>query len=384
MKRLQDVDVAGKHVVARVDFDDPLASDGTLMSDFRMRASLPTIEYLRSHGAKQLILVSKLGRPVVRPKERVDTIAKGNPRLTMQLVAHHLRSLLGKTADELRTTHIEDFPLPAYVIDKNLYLLENIRFDWRESGNDDTLARELASLGDIYVFDAFAVAHRAESSTVGIAKHTELVAGLRLQEEVAALQKLTHEIKHPFVAVMGGAKTETKLPVIEQLMDSVDTFLLGGVIANTFAVAAGQDLKRSVVDTRQLELVTRLYKRDPSRFVLPTDYLWQMGKTMDVGEKTRAEFRDVLSKAKTIFWNGTLGVTSMTAQDFKYGSLDAARAIAANRDATTIVSGGDTVGLLEEQKLDLGQYSFVSTGGGATLEFLAGQPLPALEALEKE
>lgn len=367
--------------MVRTDFDDPIKPDGTLGSDVRIRASLPTIEYLQSHGAKQIILASKLGRPVVRARDRVETIIQGNARLTMEPVARHTRSLLGKTTETLTTHQIEDFPLPAYVIDRGLYLLENLRFDWRETSNDPDFARDLASLGDLYVFDAFAMAHRQEASTVGIITHTETVVGLRVQAELEALEKLKTTIIHPFVIVLGGAKTETKIPVIDRLMDHADLICLGGVIANTFAKAQGMDIQRSVVDDGQLERANQLYKRDPNLFLMPTDYVWAGGKIMDVGEQSRRAIADAIRTAKTVFWNGTLGVTSTTAQEYKFGSVEIARAMMANRGATTIVSGGDTVGLLQEQQIDLAAFTFVSTGGGATLKYLAGEKLPALEAL---
>lgn len=382
MKKLQDVDVTGKHVVVRVDFDDPIRPDGTLESDFRLRACLPTIEYLRSHGAKQIVLVSKLGRPVVRPREHVDNIIQGNPNLTMEPVAKHLRKILGKSTDRLTVRQIEDFPLPAYVIDRGLYLLENIRFDWREGANDPDFAKELASLGDVYVFEAFAMlASPPEASTAGVVPFTEFVAGLQVQREVETLGKLQQDIQHPYVIVLGGAKTETKLPVIDRLFDSADALLLGGVMANTFAKSQGIDVKRSVVDDAQLSVANQLYKRDPNKFLVPRDYVWQNEKIMDIGEQARVEFALKIQSAKTIFWNGTLGVTSISARDFAFGSLEIAKAIAANRAATSIICGGDTVGLLQEQSINLSDYTFVSTGGGSTLKFLAGEELPVLQAL---
>ncbi|MBI2589942.1 phosphoglycerate kinase [Candidatus Berkelbacteria bacterium] len=384
MKQLSETDVQGKYVVARVDFDDPLTPTGQLASDVRMRACLPTIEYLRTHGAKRIILVSKLGRPVMRPKERVELIQAGNPRLSLKPVALHLKTLLGLQPEKLGETFIENFPLPAYIIDKGLHLFENIRFDWREGANDDLFAADLASLGDLYVFDAFAMAHRAEASTVGVAKHIPIVAGFQLAKEIENLSKLNARIQHPFMLVLGGAKTETKLPLIERFFDRADLFLLGGVMANTFAKAQGINVKRSTVDDNQLEKANGFYKRDPSKFALPSDFVWQNEKTMDLGSKTRDMFKERLASAKTIFWNGTLGVTSLTAQEFKFASLDIARSIANNQSALTIVSGGDTIGFLDEQKVDFNQFTFVSTGGGATLEFLAGLKLPALEILDRD
>lgn len=382
MKLLTDTDVKGKFVVARIDCDEPISIAGELVSDFRVRAALPTIEYLRSHGAKQIVLVAHLGRPVVRQREQLGLIMQGNARLSAKPVAARLRELVGKPIESINTRRVEGFSLPAFIIDRGLYLIENIRFDWRETANDDSLGKELASLGDLYVFDAFADAHRAHASTTAVAKHTEVVAGLQLQREVEHLGQLVRESGRPFVAVMGGAKMETKVPVIQYLLDKVDLFLLGGVLANTFARASGEeDVKRSVVDEAQVELASQLLKDHRQQFVLPIDYVWQTDKIMDIGPKTRARMAEEIGRAQTVFWNGTLGVTSTTAQEFKYGSLEVARAIGKNRSATTIVSGGDTVGLLEEQAIDLGQFTFVSTGGGATLEFLAGQELPALREL---
>ena len=382
---MRELDVSGKTVVVRADFDVPFNPDGTIADDYRIEQALPTILGLQEQGAAHLYLIAHLGQPVNRPKELVEHVATGNARLTMKPVAVRLRELLGEHIDELETIRIAGIDLPAYPITPTITLLENLRFDWRESKNDPTFAEELAALGDCYVYDAFAVAHREHASTVGaIAQSAESAAGIHLMKEVVEISKLKASIQHPYVVILGGAKIESKLPVIEQLIENVDTFLLGGVMANTFAKSQGYDIKRSTVEPEQIGLAVELYKEHPEKFILPEDYVWQNEKIMDVGLKTREIFKAKIAEAKTVFWNGTLGVTSLTAQEFTFGTNDIAQAIADNKDALTIVSGGDTVGQVNEAKISLDNYSFVSTGGGATMEFLAGKELPALKALGYE
>ena len=382
MRTVRDLECKGKIVVVRSDFDVPMSSDGTIIDDFRIRAALPTIQFLKEAGARQIILVAHLGRPVVRPREKIERIRQGNPRLSLEPIAKRLKKLLGESTEKINTRKFGEFPLPAFIITRGIYLVENIWFDWRETENDGVFARSIAQLGDQFVYDAFAVSHRAQASTSSAAKEArEAVAGLRLLQEVGSLSKLSIETAHPYVMVLGGAKVSTKLPVIERLLNHVDHFLLGGVMANTFAKAQGMDVKRSTVELSEVNTAGSLLKAHPEKFTLPEDYVWQQQKIMDIGTKTREHYRHELESAQEIFWNGTVGVTSLTAQDFKFGTQDIAKAIAANRQALTIVSGGDTVGAIHEAKISLESYSFVSTGGGATIEFLAGLKLPALEAL---
>ena len=385
MKRIHDLDVHGKTVVVRADFDVPFTPDGAIADDYRIQKALPTILGLQEQGAKHIYLIAHLGQPVGRPREQVATVTLGNPRLTMEPIAQRLREILGEHIDDLGTIRIQGMDLPAYPISPTITLLENLRFDWREAKNDPAFAEELAALGDCYIYDAFAVAHREHASTVGAIKQSaEAAAGIHLVEEVASLSKLSVSIEHPYCVILGGAKIESKLPVIEQLIDHVDTFLLGGVMANTFAKGQGFDIKRSTVELEHVGLAVELYMQHPEKFVLPEDYVWQNEKIMDVGLHTREKFKQAIAAAKTIFWNGTLGVTSLTAQEFTFGTNDIAQAIADNKDALTIVSGGDTVGQVNAAKISLDNYSFVSTGGGATMEFLAGKTLPALKTLGYE
>lgn len=382
MKSMRELDVQGKIVVVRCDFDVPLLPDGTIDDDYRIEQALPTILGLQEQGASHLYLIAHLGQPVSRPRETVANVASGNPRLTLAPVAVRLRELLGEHIDELETIQIQGTELPAFPITPTITLLENLRFDWREAKNDPSFAEELAALGDCYIYDAFAVAHRDHASTVGaLAKTAEVGAGIHLMKEVIHLSKLNDAIQHPYCVILGGAKIETKLPVIERLIDKVDQFLLGGVMANTFAKSQGYDIKRSTVELEQLGLAVELYKQYPEKFILPTDYVWQNEKIMDIGTETRERFKQVIAGAKTVFWNGTVGVTSLTAQEFSFGTNDIAQAIADNKEALTIVSGGDTVAQVSEAGIPLDHYSFVSTGGGATMEFLAGNELPALKAL---
>ena len=385
MNILQNIPVRGARVVVRIDCDVPVSTSGKIEADQRLRATISTIEYLRDNGAARIVLVGHLGRPVSRPRQAVKDIAAGNPRLSLESVAHHLRNLLGfpHTGLELEPRRLDGMSLPAYPLGQNIFLLENLRFDPRETGDDRTFSKELAGLGDAYVFDAFAVAHRTHASTVSAIREAKIAAaGIQFEREINMLTQVTKNVKQPYVCVLGGAKVETKLPIIEHLIDTVDKFLLGGVMANTFAAALGTDVKRSVIDAERMVLAKTIYDRAPNKFILPEDYIWQSDKILDIGQQTREAFAAELTKAKTIFWNGTVGMTSTTARDFRLGTVAIARAIAENKQAHSVVSGGDTVGLLTEEAIPLDQYRFVSMGGGSTLAFVAGQTLPALEELE--
>jgi phosphoglycerate kinase len=385
MKSIQDLNVKDKMVVVRADFDVPFTPDGAIADDYRIQKALPTILGLQELGAKHIYLLAHIGQPVGRPREQIVHVQAGNPRLTMLPIAQRLREILGEPIDDLETIRIKGMDLPAYPITTGITLFENLRFDWRETKNNSEFAEELAALGDCYVYDAFAVAHREHASTVGAIKHSaEAAAGIHLLEEVSSLSKLSADIQHPYCVILGGAKIESKLPVIEQLIEHVDTFLLGGVMANTFAKSQGFDIKRSSFELEQVSLAIELYRQYPEKFILPEDYIWQNEKIMDIGLQTREKFKQTIAAAKTIFWNGTLGVTSLTIQEYTFGTNDIAQAIADNKDALTIVSGGDTVGQVNAAKIPLNEFSFVSTGGGATMEFLAGKTLPALKALGYE
>ncbi|MCA9388181.1 phosphoglycerate kinase [Candidatus Berkelbacteria bacterium] len=385
MQNLKEFNFKGKKVVIRTDYDVPLNQDGEIVDDYRIKASLPTIEYLQSQGVKEIYLVAHLGRPVLRPREKFSNIQAGNVRLGLGAVALRLKELLNIDSESLNTKEIKPLGIPAYIITRGVYLLENIRFDWRETDNNGELGRQLAQLGDYYIYDAFAVAHRTHASTAAAIKEARVaLPGLQLLSEIDHLDQLKTEIKHPFVCVLGGAKAKSKIPVMQELIDSVDTFLLGGVIANTFLKAEGVDVKRSTVELAEVKESADLIKQAPQKFVLPEDYTWQSGKIMDIGQKARQNFKQKIHDAKTIFWNGTVGVTSLNAQDFKFGSEEVARAIATNQQALKIISGGDTVGFVNEIGLNLHQFSFVSTGGGATLKYLAGEKLPAMEELKRK
>lgn len=385
MQNLKEFNFKGKKVVLRTDYDVPLNQDGEIIDDYRIKASLPTIEYLQGQGAKEIFLVAHMGRPVLRPREKFSNIQAGNVRLGLGVVALKLKELLGIDSESLNTKEIKELGIPAYIVTRGLYLIENIRFDWRETMNDGEFGRQLAKLGDYYVYDAFAVSHRAHSSTAAAIKEARVaLPGFQLMSEIEHLDQLKTEIKHPFVCVLGGAKAKSKIPVMQELIDSVDLFLLGGVIANTFLKSQGIDIKRSTVELDSQAMASELVRQAPQKFLLPEDYVWQNGKIMDIGQKARQTFKQKIAEAKTIFWNGTVGVTSLNAQDFKFGSEDVARAIAANQQALTIISGGDTVGFINEIGLNIHQFTFASTGGGATLSYLAGEKLPALEELKRK
>lgn len=380
MQTLEQTDVAGKNILVRVDFDILFDQQGNIVSDFRIKAALPTIKYLKKNGAARIVLIAHLGRPVTRPGAKIEELRRGNPLLTMQPIARHLKELLKTNTSVISEKNLGDSPLPAYIIGRDLYLLENIRFDWREERDDPALATALAQLGEIFVYDAFAVAHRRHTSTHKVMELLPAVAGLHLIKELNALAKLSNDILHPYIMVLGGAKVSDKLPIIKRFADSVDQFLIGGAMANTFLTAQGTDVKNSLIEKELIGEAKELLERFPNKFVLPTDHIWQQQKILDIGPQTRQRFAQIIASAKTAFWNGTLGLTSATAQEFKAGSLEIAQSLGKSQ-AYTIVAGGDTVGFLEEQNISFNDYDFVSTGGGAALEFLAEKRLPALEAL---
>ena len=334
---MRDADVAGKRVLVRVDFNVPL-EDGRVADDTRIRASVPTIELLLGRDASELVLCSHLGRP------------KGeDPAYSMKPVAEHLRT---------------------FVDDARVRLLENTRFHPGETKNDPEFARELASHGDLYVNDAFGAAHRAHASTVGVAQLLPAYAGLLLERELEELGSLLESPERPFVAVLGGAKVEDKIGVLRSLGERADTILVGGKMAEEVEPTEKVQLPVDVV-------AAEAFEPDAESRVVPADALPQGSLALDIGPKTRRAFAERIGEAKTVFWNGPMGVFEWPR--FAEGTKTVAEAVAA-ADAHTVVGGGDSVRAVQELGL-AEQIDWISTGGGAALEFLEGKELPGVAVI---
>ena len=390
---IRDVDVRDKRVFVRVDFNVPLG-DGQVEDDSRVRATIPTIQYLKEHNAR-IVLASHLGRPK----------GERNDKYSLHLVAKHLSKLLNAPVqfagdcigDEVKAR--VDGLRPGEVL-----LLENLRFHKEEEANDEKFAAELASLCDVYVNDAFGAAHRAHASTAGITKHIgTAVAGLLMEKELDFLGRIVNNPEHPFVAILGGAKVSDKIPVINALIDrGVDKILIGGAMAYTFFKAEGFTIGKSLVENDKLDTAREIKQRAEEagiQLILPTDHQvvdsfesLNSRKTipieftnaglvgLDIGVETVNLFADALEGAKTIIWNGPMGV--FEEKGFEEGTVGVARAVAeaAERGATVVVGGGDSVAAIMQTGL-ADKITHISTGGGATLEFLAGDELPGVAAL---
>jgi len=389
-KTVRDIDVKGKRVLMRVDFNVPLdKADRHVVDDTRIRAALPTIDYLRQQGAR-IILCSHLGRPD----------GKAVAALRMAPVARRLAELLGspvKTTDCCTGPEVE--AAAQALAPGEVLLLENLRFHAEEEANDAAFARALASLAQVYVDDAFGTAHRAHASTAGVAAYLPAVAGFLMQKELSFLGGALADPERPFAAIIGGAKISTKIRVLENLLAKVDRLIIGGGMACTFLKAEGFGVGNSLVEAEQVETAARIMEQASQQGVqllLPADVMvgdrfeadarrqmvsvnavpdgWQI---LDIGEKTAEIFIRALSDCKTVLWNGPVGVIEFPA--FARGSHRLAKAIA-ELHATTIVGGGETVQVVEELGLEE-KFSHVSTGGGAALEFLEGRELPGVAAL---
>ncbi len=388
-KTVRDVDLRGKRALVRVDFNVPLDEFGRVDDDTRIRAALPTIAYLLGQGAS-VILMSHLGRP------------KGQPsaKLSLRPVALRLEKLLGR---EVR--FVTDCVGPAVEAEAaalqpgDVLLLENVRFYPQEEKNDPDFARQLAALGDVYVNDAFGAAHRAHASNEGVARYLPAVAGFLMEKEIEALSALLTP-EHPFVAIIGGAKVSDKLLVLRKLMEKVDTLAIGGGMANTFLRALGYRTGKSLVQEEMIpaaqELIARA-REEGKNLLLPIDVVvgdffmadadhkvvavseipdeWL---ALDIGPMTVKRYAEAVREAKTVFWNGPMGVAEWPA--FAKGTEGMARALAES-SAFTVVGGGDSVAALERTGL-ADRISHVSTGGGASLEFLEGRELPGVACLQ--
>jgi len=391
IRTLDDLDVAGKRVLVRVDYNVPL-DDGRITDDTRIRATLPTIQALRERGAA-IILVSHLGRP------------KGKVRDELRLapVAARLGELLGQPVKYARdVVGPEARAMAASLQPGEVGLLENVRFEPGEEANDADFARQLASLADCYVNDAFGAAHRAHASTTAVADLLPSAAGLLMQREIAALTKVLESPEHPAALILGGAKVSDKVGVIEHLLDRVDLLLLGGGMANTFLKAEGLRVGRSLVEDDKLDVARatldrarergvtvllpvdvvvapRLENDAPTR-VVPVEQVGDDDAIYDIGPQTVARFAEALRSARTVVWNGPMGVFEVPA--FASGTRGVAEAVA-SCDGFTLIGGGDSVAAVEQMDL-ADRISHISTGGGASLEFLEGKDLPGVAVLRKK
>jgi phosphoglycerate kinase len=386
-KTLRDVDVRGRRVLVRVDFNVPL-DNGTVGDDTRIRAALPTIRHLVDAGAI-VILCSHLGRPKGKP----------NPTLRLAPVAERLAQLLQRpvqAASDCVGARVRD--QVAALRPGDVILLENLRFHAEEEANDPGFSRELASLADLYVNDAFGSAHRAHASTAGVADHLPAVAGFLMEKELAFLGQALADPARPFVAILGGAKVSDKIAVIEHLLATVDHLLIGGGMANTFLKAQGNEIGKSLVEEDKLGVARALLERGGDKLVLPIDVViadrFEAGaarktvaadavpadwRILDIGQKTVDLFIARLRPARTVVWNGPMGVFEM--EPFAAGTFAIARALAALDHATTIIGGGDSAAAIEQAGV-ADRVTHVSTGGGASLEFLEGQELPGVTVLQ--
>ena len=384
-RSVRDLDVRDKRVLVRVDFNVPV-KDGEVTDDTRIRRALPTIRYLLEDGARP-ILISHLGRPKGEP----------DPKYAMDPVAARLQELLGEPVKKLDAAvgpeveeALEDWE------GRGVVLLENSRFYPGETSNDPEFADQLAALADLYVNDAFGAAHRAHATTVGVAERLPAAGGLLMEEEIDYLDKVLKDPERPFVAILGGAKVSDKLGVIESLLASAESLLIGGAMCFTFFKAQGFEIGNSLVEDDYLEEAKRLMEEAGDRLVLPVDVVvaeameedaesetvpvdgipaGKMG--LDIGPKTVDHFSEHISGASTIFWNGPMGVFEIDA--FAKGTEGVARAVAES-GATSVVGGGDSVAAVNKLGLE-DRMSHISTGGGASLEYVEGKELPGIAVL---
>jgi len=388
-KTIRDIDVTGKRVLVRVDYNVPTDREGKITDDSRIRASLPTIKYLLEHRAK-IILASHFGRPK----------GKVNESMRLAPMAERLSALLGKPVLALREcVGPEVEAAVTRMKEGDIIMLENLRFHPEEEANEDSFARSLARLADIYVNDAFGAAHRAHASITGVARYLPSVAGFLMEKELKFLGKLLENPARPFVALMGGAKVSDKMGVIENILGKVDSLLIGGGMAATFLKARGISPGASAIESDKLEYAQQVLQKAQSRgvnIVLPVDVIaaekleanarfetvmvdqipagWVIA---DIGPETIRLFVNEVQRAGTIFWNGPQGVFEIEA--FSRGTREIARAISESK-ATTIIGGGSTAEAVEEMGLT-DKMTHVSTGGGASLEFLEGRELPGVAVL---
>ncbi len=388
-KTLKDIDISGKRVLLRVDFNVPLDKEGKITDDKRIRAALPTIEYLREKGAS-IILMTHLGRPK----------GKVVDELRLDPVARRLEELLGtpvKKVDSVIGDEVSEEA--AQLKGGEILLLENLRFHPGETSNDEELARSLASLAEIFVNDAFGAAHRAHASTEGVAHFLPAVAGLLMEKELEMLGSILENPQRPFTAILGGNKISDKLGMIDRFLDIVDNLLTGGGMCFTLLKSKGMEIGDSLFEEEQLEsvghtmrkaegsnaqlylpedvVVAERFEQDASYKLVAVEEIPPGWMGLDIGPKTIETYRRVIAESRTIFWNGPMGVFEWPA--FEAGTREIARAVASS-GAISVIGGGDSAAALRKFGLEE-QVTYISTGGGASMEFMEGKPLPGVEAL---
>jgi len=391
-KSIEDIAVKGKRVLVRVDFNVPLDENGNITDDRRIREALPTIKYLREQGAR-VVLMSHLGRPK----------GKFNEKYSLKPVAARLSERLNaevKLAGDVIGDEVK--AMVDSLRDGDVMLLENVRFYAEEEKNDKEFAKKIASLGDIYVNDAFGTAHRAHATTAGLADFLPSAIGYLIKKELDIMGKALTDPERPFVAVLGGAKVSDKIGVIENLLDKVDTLLIGGGMAFTFYKAMGYEIGKSILEADKTELAGEILKKAEAKGVkllLPVDIVVapefnndapfhtveaskmpadQLG--LDIGEKTREVYSEIVRNARTVVWNGPMGVFEMP--NFAKGTLALAEAMS-ECSGTTIVGGGDSAAAVEQLGF-ADKITHISTGGGASLEFLEGKVLPGIDVIDEK
>ena len=393
-KTVKDLDVKGKKVLVRVDFNVPLSKEekGKIADDARIKAAIPTIDYLSENGAK-VILMSHLGRPK----------GEANTEFALKPVADYLENVYGDKFKFIPSPEVVDEKVKEEVNqleDGQIALLENTRYRSEETKNGEDFAKELASLADLYVNDAFGTSHRAHASNVGVASILPSAVGFLIEKEISVMGKALEAPDHPFVSILGGAKVSDKIGVIENLITKVDTILIGGGMAYTFLKAMGKEIGKSLLEEDKMDLSLELMEKAKSNGVeilLPVDVVIadkiEAGvetkivdiddipedmEALDIGPKTAKLFAEKIKDAKTVVWNGPMGVFEI--KEFSNGTNEVAKALAES-DAVTIVGGGDSALAIEMAGLK-DQITHVSTGGGASLEFLEGKDLPGISAIE--
>ena len=390
-KSVEDIDVSGKKVIARCDFNVPQDENGNITDDKRIRASLETINYLLDHNAA-VILCSHLGRP----KGEV------NMKYSLAPVAKRLSELLGKEVKLAKDVVGEDAKkLAAEVKPGEVVLLENVRFEKGETKNDAALAKAMADMADIYVNDAFGTAHRAHASTAGVADYLPAVCGYLIQKEISIMGGALENPKRPFVAILGGAKVSDKIGVINNLIEKVDTLIIGGGMAYTFFKALGHEIGTSICEDDKVELAKEMMDKAKAKginFLIPVDNVvateysadseWKIVDSddipegwmgLDIGPKSRELFANAVKNAGTVVWNGPMGVSEW--ENFANGTIAVAKAVA-DSNAISIIGGGDSAAAV--QQMGLGdKMTHISTGGGASLEYLEGKELPGIAVIQK-
>ena len=390
-KSMQDMELTGKRVLIRVDFNVPRnKTTGEITNDVRIQAGAPTIKYLSEQGAK-VIVMTHMGRPKNGPE----------PILRLDKVAERLAEILGKPVKKLdETVGPEVEAAVAAMENGDIIMLENVRFLPGETKNDPELAKQLAALGDVFVNDAFGTAHRAHCSTEGVGHILPGVMGFLMEKEITVLGNALSKAEHPFVAIVGGSKISDKIGVVQNLLEKVDVLMIGGGMANTFLKAKGYEMGTSLVEEDKTELALEIMahaEKLGKKLLIPVDVTVATAidapetaqtvaadavpadrMALDIGPETAKLYQEAVSNAKTILWNGPMGVFEVA--EFAVGTFAVAHAVAAS-DAYSIVGGGDSVASLERTGLN-DQISHISTGGGASLEFLEGKKLPGVEVLQ--